>query len=173
MDTNKRPGKELLTLNRSINKQINLISREVFEENALPLLSPLEAWIIGYLYRNQGKACYQKDVEAEFHVSRSTVTRTVQNMEKLGLLERATNGQDQRMKQVRITPKAAQLHENLHADIFRRVDERIMEGISEEDMETFYRVLEQMKENLTAEMQQRRCQHPEMRKDRKERTSDD
>ena len=151
MEKSKRPGKELMTLNRTIGRQISLISKEVFEENELPILTPLEAWIIGYLYRNPGKALYQKDVEAEFHVSRSTVTRTVQNMEKLGLLERSTNGQDQRMKQVRITQKAAQLHENLHADIFRRVDERIMEGISDEDMEIFYRVLERMRENLAVE----------------------
>ena len=173
MDTNRRPGKELLTLNRTISKQINLISREVFEDNELPPLSPLEAWIIGYLYRNPGKTLYQKDVEAEFHVSRSTVTRTVQNMEKLGLLERSTNGQDQRMKQVRITPKASQLHENLHADIFRRVDERIMEGISEEDMEIFYRVLEQMRRNLAAETKFYKSHDLQKKTDRKETRQND
>ncbi len=173
MDKNRRPGKELKALDRIIGKQIGLIVRNLADKYRIPSLSPMEMWIIGHLYRNPDREFYQKDVEAEFHVSGSTVTRAVQNMEKLGLLERSTNSQDQRLKQIRLTPTAAALHERFHSDILVNVDERLMEGISGQDEEAFYRVIDRMKQNLiSADGTILSCSQNET-KDRKEKKQDD
>lgn len=45
----------------------------------------MHGWIMGYLYHNQGKAVYQKTIESDFNIRRSTVTTILQLMEKKGI----------------------------------------------------------------------------------------
>ena len=51
-------------------------------------LTGMHGYLIRYLYENQGRDVFQKDIEKTFSISRSTVTVTLQLMEKNGLIER-------------------------------------------------------------------------------------
>ena len=42
----------------------------------------VQGWIIGYLYENRGKEIFQRDIQAQFSIRRSTVTGILQLMEK-------------------------------------------------------------------------------------------
>ena len=48
----------------------------------------MNGWIIGYLYDHQDQDTYQRDIEAEFSIARSTVTGIIQVMEKKGFIKR-------------------------------------------------------------------------------------
>ena len=44
-------------------------------ERGVDELTAMHGWILGYLCRNEHKDIFQKDIEAEFKICRSTVTK--------------------------------------------------------------------------------------------------
>ena len=58
----------------------------------------VQGWIIGYLYRNRDKEVFQRDIQEQFSIRRSTVTGILQLMEKNGLITRRSVEQDARLK---------------------------------------------------------------------------
>ena len=51
-------------------------------------LTGMQLFILEYLYQHQQQDVFQRDLEAEFHVRRSTVTGILKGMEKKGLIQR-------------------------------------------------------------------------------------
>ena len=89
----------------------------------------------------QNEICEQLFIEA------STISKTLDNMEKMGWVIRTADEHDKREKRIELTDKAKEqfpnwlkLIEDLQADILC--------GITSEDIEVFDRVIEQLQENL-------------------------
>ena len=59
--------------------------------SGLDKVTIMHGWIIGYLILNLDRDIYQKDIESEFAISRSTVTNILKLMEKKGYITK--NGQ--------------------------------------------------------------------------------
>lgn len=91
---------------------------------------------------------FQRDLEKEFKVRRSTATGALQLLEKKGYLYREPVKEDARLKRIVPTEKALQLRSKLLKNIRRR-EAQIREGIPADDMEVFIRVLKQISENLS------------------------
>ena len=90
---------------------------------------------------------YQKDIEEEFQIRKSTVTGYVQLMEKNGYLTRESDKEDARKKRLVPTQKAEGLRQAILEDI--KINERMMaEGISDEDVTTCKHVLYHVLQNL-------------------------
>lgn len=90
---------------------------------------------------------YQKDIEEEFQIRKSTVTGYVQLMEKNGYLTRESDKEDARKKRLVPTQKAEGLRQAILEDI--KINERMMaEGIPEEDVTTCKHVLYHVLQNL-------------------------
>ena len=70
----------------------NLIQRKIDSTasgRGLAKLTPMQGWIIDYIYNNQNENdIFQRDVEAEFTIRRSTATGILKLMEKNGLITR-------------------------------------------------------------------------------------
>lgn len=120
------------------------------EENPLPVM---HGWIIGYLYRNQHKEIFQKDLETEFSIARSTVTSIVQQMERKGLIEREGVDRDSRLKSLTLTQKGMEAHENVLHNI-QKLEQRMIEGIDENELETFWKVAGQIRANLCSGLEE-------------------
>ncbi len=90
---------------------------------------------------------FQRDIEKAFSISRSSVTVTLQLMEKNGLIRRESVAQDARLKRIVLTQKARDLHRQIEADILA-FESNLARGISEEEQEVFLRVSKKMQENL-------------------------
>ncbi len=110
-------------------------------------LTGMHGYLIRYLYENQERDVFQRDIEKAFSISRSTVTVTLQLMEKNGLIQRESVAQDARLKRIVLTQKAKDLHCQIESDI-AGFEEMLARGISEEDQEAFLRVAKQMRKNL-------------------------
>ena len=65
----------------------NLIKR-CMDDGMPPETTGMQGWIIGFLHRNEDRDMFQRDVEAEFNIRRSTATGILQLMEKNGFLLR-------------------------------------------------------------------------------------
>lgn len=117
-------------------------------------LTGMHGYLIRYLYENQGRDVFQRDIEKAFSISRSTVTVTLQLMEKNGLICRESVAQDARLKRIVLTQKAVDLHRQIEEDI-AGFEEMLAQGIPDEDQETFLRVAQKMRENLGDDISQK------------------
>lgn len=104
--------------------------------------------IIGYLHHESGKRnVFQRDIETQFNIRRSTVAEILKLMEKNGLIERTGVKEDARLKKITLTSKAEKIHETVQRDI-ERVERQLRRGISEEEMKSFVATVRKMQSNL-------------------------
>ena len=128
----------------------NLIFRRINQfarANGVEQATPMHGWIIEYLYRHRDTPVFQRDIEREFSITRSTVTNILQLMERKGYIERRSVPQDARLKKLVLTDTGRELHEKTK-DMIDMLEEQTVEGISKEDLDTFYRVIDQVKNNV-------------------------
>lgn len=105
-------------------------------------------WIIDYLVRNLDRPIYQKDLEQEFKITRSTASKVLNLMEEKGFVIRQSVPEDARLKQLIVTPKAVEIAKEIEAN--REVVEgQIVKGFSKEELEQFYSYLERVKKNVS------------------------
>ena len=114
------------------------------EEEKLPIM---QGWIINYLYDHQEKEIFQKDIERNFHIARSTVTCMVKQMEKEGFIARVGVERDSRLKKIILLKKGEELHELIRGRL-SGLEMSMKEGISEEEMEAFFKVAFRILDNL-------------------------
>lgn len=133
---------------------VNLIKRCIYEsaaENGLAGLTEVQGWIIGYLYKHMDDpdrpGVFQRDIESEFKIRRSTATGILQLMEKNGLLTREPVEFDARLKRLILTPKAIALHGQIMEKIME-IEKRLCQGLSAEEADTFFMLIEKIKGNL-------------------------
>ena len=68
-------------------------------------------------------------------------------MEKKGFVRRESVKQDARLKKVILTEKGIASQESFE-DIVEHIEEELSEGISEEELYIFYKVLDRIKQNV-------------------------
>lgn len=110
----------------------------------------VQGWIIGYLYNNRHQEVFQRDIQEQFSIRRSTVTGILQLMEKNGLITRSSVERDARLKKLELTPKAIELHERVGRSI-REVEGRLSQSLTPEEKKEFIRLCEKIRENLQGE----------------------
>lgn len=96
-------------------------------------------WLIGFLYENRDKDIYQRDLQKQFSVRRSTMTGILQVMEREGMITRRPVDWDARLKKIELTGKAIESQERFQKTI-EDIEARISSGLSPEEKETFIRL---------------------------------
>lgn len=104
-------------------------------------------WIIGYLYENRHRDIYQRDIEKQFSVRRSTMTEILKLMEKNGLVERVKDESDARLKKIRLTETALKIHER-HEKGIADFENYIRQGITDQEMKMFFEIIGKISENV-------------------------
>ena len=109
-------------------------------------LTPSQCRIMGFIMDNGDRPVYQKDIEAEFNIRRSTATRLLQAMEHKDLIMREPEENDGRLKRIRLTEKAMERSREVLNRI-SRIERQLAEGITAEEMETLHRVCRRIRQN--------------------------
>lgn len=139
------------TIGYELKSLANLIGRylrERLDKRELNGITGIQGMLIGYLYDNANeREIFQRDIEREFHIRRSTVTGILQLMEGNGLIVRESVAHDARLKRLRLTAKAVMIHEIIMEEI-NRVEDKLKTGLSDDEIELFFRVIEKMKRNI-------------------------
>lgn len=107
----------------------------------------MHGWILKYLHDNSDRDIYQRDIEKQFGIGRSTVTTIIQLMEKRDLIRREAVESDARLKKVILTPKGKEYHDLVGATIYD-INRKVMLGISEEEKQFFLGTFAKLEENL-------------------------
>ena len=103
-----------------IRKLSNLIRRKTFLiecDKSVEKAVGTQGFIIKFLYDNSCKDIFQKDIEKQFKVRRSTVTSAIKRMEKAGFIKRESVKSDSRLKKLTLTEKGVNLHKYIEQRI--------------------------------------------------------
>lgn len=139
-----RIGKELHSLNNLIHRYFDSSTHKREVER----ITGNNGWIIGYLSENADRDIYQKDIEDHFTIARSTASKVLSLMEQKGLIQRQSVTHDARLKKIVLTQKAIEVQGLMKADI-DRMDNLLISGFSEEDLQTLYGYIQKMKKNIS------------------------
>ena len=99
------------------------------------------------MFRNADQDLYQKDVEVEFKIRRSTATELMKSMEASGLICRIPVEHDARLKKIVTTEYAQKIREQLDAQV-DLTETQLTEGFSDEEIDQFFDFVRRFKENL-------------------------
>lgn len=107
----------------------------------------MQCWIIRFLYEHEEEEVYQRDIEAEFSIARSTATGILKLMEKKGYIRRVSVERDARLKKLELTALGVNMEEGTIRNI-NQMETLLRQGISDEELEVFFRVIRKMRSNI-------------------------
>ncbi|MGX7149150.1 MarR family winged helix-turn-helix transcriptional regulator [Enterococcus ureasiticus] len=132
---------------RILANELNRKAAEILKEDG-EASSSIQMRILNFIHRrnSQQVPVYQKDIEQEFDIRRSTATGLLQTMEKRLFIERRSYKEDNRYKTIILTELGQQrVKENIVK--LHKFDELLVQGISEEHVTIFFDVMEKLSEN--------------------------
>lgn len=138
---------EIKNLNNCMVKKLFTLGKK---ENEKFHPRPLQVEIITYLIENKDKTIYQKDIEEKLKISKAAVSDVLNSMECRGIITKEADVCDARRKRIIISKKAIETHDVM----MKRLDslnDSILDGISEDELNIFYKVIEKLKENMKKE----------------------
>lgn len=132
---------------KSLNNQI----RRYFERTAIlendANLTGMQYGILGFLAEQSSKTdVYQKDIEAEFNIRRSTASGMLKLLEKEGFIIRENDSGDTRLKKIIMSDRAKELNKVAKANM-EKLQVLLTRGISDKEMEQFYATLKKISDN--------------------------
>ena len=131
---------ELKSLDRLLRKTIEQEFRALEDDDQI---TRMHHWIIGYLFDRQDKDIFQRDIEAEFKISRSTTSSMLTLMEKKGLVVRQSVPGDARLKKLTLTERAKSLHVQ-HVHKIEEFNGAINGAITPEEKQELLRIISKL-----------------------------
>ncbi len=137
-------GKELHKLNNAIRRHLckNTSALKAGDE-----ITGTNLRIIRFLKSNEHRDIYQKDVEKEFGITRSTASRVLVLMEEKDLVHRAGVEHDARLKKLTLTERSARMGESMQR-VGEQTDAKLLEGFTEEEKKVLFGFIDRMVDNL-------------------------
>ena len=113
-------------------------------------ISMMHRWIIGHLAHNSDRDIFQKDLEQELKIGKSTLTEILHVMEKNNLVERKSCEKDARCKKLVLTAKAESIHEEIEQGI-EEFEKKLRNNITDEELEQFFDIVNRMLKNVQSQ----------------------
>ena len=135
---------------RSLTHRIHRFFQNSPNKRAVDSVTGTNSWIICYLANHEGRDVFQKDIEKEFDITRSTASKVIDLMEQKGLVERQKVPHDARLKKLVLTEKSRQLAE-LIAEDKKNLETTLTKGFSDEEKATIAEYIKRMRKNLEEE----------------------
>lgn len=137
-------GFELKGINNMIRRKIDVR----FSEAGLSELAGTQGPMLGFISdRSRTQDVFQRDIEKEFNIRRSTATVMLQNLEQKGYIVRETLQRDARLKRILPTGKAIRQHQEIQKQI-DAFHEELEAGLTLEEKDTLFRILDKIRKNL-------------------------
>jgi len=140
-------------MDRKIGKRIRCTSTKIKRviENLdsikrLDNISGTNGFIIVFIYKSK-EDVYQKDIEKEFGITRSTASNIISLMEKKNLIIREKVDDDARLKKLSLTEEAKKYARDVLNDL-KLFEDKITKDIKDDDLDTFISVLDKIENNL-------------------------
>ncbi len=148
-------GVRLRMLNNAVRRFIDRTSENKKE---IDNLTCSNGWIIGHLCEaeRQGQDVFQRDLENEFGITRSTASKVLILLEKKGLICRVGVSHDARLKKITLTDRSREIGSRMSEDAYR-MEKVLTKGFSTEELETLYSYLERLQKNIDSAEEKELC----------------
>lgn len=138
-----RVGYQLKALDHMFRRHMQAMMRQ----NAFEGMSMMNGYIIGYLAKHEHEDIFQKDIEKEFKIGKSSIAGTIKMMEEKGFIIRKAVENDARLKKVCLTDKGRGYIEKMEQGRLY-MEQKVCKGISEEELSLFFQTVQKMQTNL-------------------------
>ena len=128
----------------------NLILRDLENRARLTagdMISGVNGMIMGYILQHGDRDVYQRELEREFGLTRSTISKVVNLMERKGLVERAPAEHDARQRRLRLTDRAREVA-GLVQEESRLLSSRLLSDFKDEEIAILMKYIERMTQNM-------------------------
>lgn len=122
-----------------IKKMDNHISRYVhtlYSRKTLDECTLANMWVVDYLYHNQQKDMFQKDIEEHFFINKATASKMLTLMEEKELITREASSMDSRRKKITLQKKGYVLQQ-ICQSIRRELEAEVTACLTEAEVKTF------------------------------------
>ena len=135
-----------------IGKAIHMVGNQMkrlFDNAAAEYgLTSIQSRMIRYLYlESEKRDVYQKDIEEEFNIRRSSVSSVLQLLEKKGYIERVSVEKDGRLKKIVLTGTGKLIQEKVHS-LIQEGEKRLKDELTEEELNLFIDILSRLSKKL-------------------------
>ena len=111
-------------------------------------LSRTNGFILVYI-SDRKDAVFQKDIEREFGITRSTASKVISLMVSKGMIERKEVESDARLRELVLTDKASKIASIIKKGLWD-FESRLTKGLKEEEKDYFVEILSKIEKNLTS-----------------------
>ncbi len=132
-------------------KQLSLSLEQYGREQLKSLgISPTQGIALDYLLSQQGRTRYASQLHHDFGISKPAISATLKGLKKKGYVETAVNPEDDRKKQILLTPKAREIEKKINENLLEQ-QAQLCRGIPEQQLVIFSDVLRAMIRNVKRE----------------------
>lgn len=103
--------------------------------------------ISGFLYNNKDRDIFQKDIEKEFSLRRSTASVLIGKMEEKGLLKRVAVKGDKRLKKLLLTPSNEEKCSHFCEEL-EKLERVLTKDLNEDEISSFINTIHHIQNNL-------------------------
>ena len=127
---------------------VSRMIRTVYDRRVEPLGLTRAQWRV-MTRLNRLESCTQIELATELEIEKPTLGKLIERLEAKGWVERRADEKDARSKLVYLTPAAQPVLQEMHSEA-QAVVEGIFAGLSSEDAERLHGMLDHIKVNLAA-----------------------
>lgn len=126
------------------------LQRRLFlqKNNAVPGLNPGQFYILNYLLKHP--KCTQIEIADSLHVTPAAITCATKRMQADGFIDKTPDPENLRCNRLSITDRGHEIAQTLCYN-FDIMDEKMLEGISKQEVEQLIKTLDKMIANLSQE----------------------
>ena len=137
------PGRMIRTINAILTRKMEAM----LQGECGARVSDVNGYILGYLYDHQNKTVYQKDIEEELGLTKGTVSKVLDTMEKHSYIKRLSDSADGRYRKIVISDEGKELAASVKAKI-DDFEIKTLQGLDEDDLICLNKCLSVIKKNL-------------------------
>ncbi len=137
-----------------INTELRILSRNINNyfinygnNKKVDKMTGSGAWIIAYIAENGYRDVFQRDLEKEFDITRSTASKNVDLLVENGFIEREPVDYDARLKKLVLTEKAMEVLKIMRNDR-ATLEDQMLKGFSDEEKKQLRVFLKRLSSNL-------------------------
>lgn len=107
-----------------------------------------QSMALGYLIHASAQdEIYVKDLEKYMKIRKSTASELVSRLEKNGYVKTEKSQKDGRLKRLIVTEEGHEAHDRI-LQFLQETDDRLVEGLSKEEVDTFVNLLNRLIQNM-------------------------
>jgi DNA-binding MarR family transcriptional regulator len=133
-----------ISIGREVNIFINRINRQVSIIVSKFGITGAQAHIINFIHNeSKNRDVFQRDIEKEFDIRRSSVTNALQLMELKGLIVRMNVPIDARLKKINLTEKGSVIQDKV-SSIIVQSEQDLRDKLTENEYRTLVNIVEKL-----------------------------